>query len=102
MAKGFFLLSSAAVGKRMIMSPRIHEETNSVTNRLMSFGENSEAGSSCFWILTLRIFLSDTFAFTFFSVLLYPSTVLFLFTVSLVNLDLNVSEPCLSVGNLCG
>lgn len=89
MASGFFLLSSAAVGNRMIMSPRIHEETNSVTKRLTSFSENSASSSGCFLrILTLMILLSSAF----FSVWLPLQTEPSCYVASQLNLDLNVSK----------
>ena len=70
MANGVFLLSSAAVGKRMMMSPLIHAETNSVTNRLMSFCENNAADSSggFLLILTRMTFLSSALSFVLLSV----------------------------------
>jgi hypothetical protein len=65
MLRGVCLASSAAVGKRMIRSPRIHEETNSETNLRTSCGEYNSVGegdggvSSFRLIFTLMIFLSS-------------------------------------------
>jgi hypothetical protein len=78
MASGFFLLSSAAVGNRMTMSPFIQAEMNSETKRRTSSLSNSVEGAegvgSCLVlrILTLMTLLVSRFSFAFFSVGITP------------------------------
>jgi len=70
MLRGVFFASSAAVGKRIMMSPLIHEETNSKTNFRISAWLKSIVGSvldsGFFLILTLIIFLSSELSVSFF------------------------------------